>query len=510
MLPGDPVAPLHPGPQRAAASRSPGCGSSTTSRSASSSGATCRTRSAARSLGAVQPAGVGHHRRAGRRDAAAARRRDRAGVGDRHRIGIHAGWRRGGRFDKLSTGTTLTLYAMPEFWLGMLLLVAVRRRRRAAARVPAHRRHEHRGRGRVVARRVAGRRASTCCCPASPLTLAYLAEYALVMRASVLEEVGQDYLTTARAKGLMDRLVRRRHAVPNALLPTITLVFINIGFVISGAITVETVFCWPGLGLLTYEAIRGPDVALLQALFLLFGVAVIVFNLLADLLYAVLDPRVQAREHSTHEETSMSRDPRDRRRRRRGGSGRRARREHLAPVPRPAQRHGRPGACSPSSASSRSPRPCCSTRRCSTSRRPRRDELAPPSSEYWLGTDENGRSVLALVVWGARVSLLVGFAATAISMVIGTSVGVASGYFRGVVGVGARAPHRLVPGDPVPAAGHRARHRAAGQPAQHHRRDRRDVVAGDGPAGARADALGGLAAVRRAGARPRRRRPARQ
>jgi peptide/nickel transport system permease protein len=208
-------------------------------------------------------------------------------------VGIHAGWRRGGRFDKLSTGTTLTLYAMPEFWLGMLLLVVFGV---GVGPLPGLLPTGGMNTAGVDASSLAGWLdvAKHLLLPCLTLTLAYLAEYALVMRASVLEEVGQDYLTTARAKGLMDRLVRRRHAVPNALLPTVSLVFMNIGFVISGAITVETVFSWPGLGLLTYEAIRGPDVALLQALFLLFGVAVIAFNLIADLLYAVLDPRVQA------------------------------------------------------------------------------------------------------------------------------------------------------------------------------------------------------------------------
>ncbi len=126
------------------------------------------------------------------------------------------------------------------------------------------------------------------------LTLVYLAEYALVMRSSLVDEMDEDYLTTARAKGLMDRYVRRRHAVPNAMLPTITLIFLNLGFTVSGAITVETVFSWPGLGLLSYEALRGPDVALLQAIFLLFSIGVVLANLVADLLYAVIDPRVRS------------------------------------------------------------------------------------------------------------------------------------------------------------------------------------------------------------------------
>jgi peptide/nickel transport system permease protein len=85
-----------------------------------------------------------------------------------------------------------------------------------------------------------------------------------------------------------------RHAVPNALLPTITLTFLSLGFIFSGAITVEYVFSWPGLGLLTVDAIDNRDFPLLQGLFLLFSAAVIVANLVADLLYATLDPRVRA------------------------------------------------------------------------------------------------------------------------------------------------------------------------------------------------------------------------
>ena len=81
--------------------------------------------------------------------------------------------------------------------------------------------------------------------------------------------------------------------MPNALLPTITLIFLSLGFIVTGAITVETVFSWPGLGLLTYEALRGPDIPLLQAIFLLFSTAVILANLVADLLYVAIDPRVR-------------------------------------------------------------------------------------------------------------------------------------------------------------------------------------------------------------------------
>jgi peptide/nickel transport system permease protein len=129
--------------------------------------------------------------------------------------------------------------------------------------------------------------------PALTLTLAYLGEYTLVTRSSLLDVMGEDYLTVARAKGLRDVVVRNRHAVPNALLPVVTLTAINFGFVLSGAIAVEAVFSWPGLGKLTADAIRGPDLPMLQALFLLFSAAVIVFNLIADLTYSWLDPRVK-------------------------------------------------------------------------------------------------------------------------------------------------------------------------------------------------------------------------
>ena len=207
-------------------------------------------------------------------------------------IGIRAGWKRDSAFDRGSTAVTLTLYAMPEFWLGMMLLILFST-----------------GIGIFPGLFPSGGTLTPgldqwsldgirdqlwhLCLPAATLTLGYLAEYSLVMRSSLVDERGQDYLTTARAKGLMDRMVRRRHAVPNALLPTITLVFLNIGFVVSGAITVETVFSWPGLGLLSYEAIRGPDVPLLQAIFLMFSIAVVIANAIADVVVAAVDPRVR-------------------------------------------------------------------------------------------------------------------------------------------------------------------------------------------------------------------------
>jgi peptide/nickel transport system permease protein len=129
--------------------------------------------------------------------------------------------------------------------------------------------------------------------PVITLTLAYLADYSLIMRSSLLDEMGEDYLVTARAKGLRDVDVRRRHGVRNALLPTTTLIALNLGFVVSGAITIETVFSIPGLGLLSSEALSIPDYWVLQGTFLVASAAVIVANLVANLLYGLLDPRVR-------------------------------------------------------------------------------------------------------------------------------------------------------------------------------------------------------------------------
>jgi peptide/nickel transport system permease protein len=202
-------------------------------------------------------------------------------------IGVVAAWRRGSKTDYASTGFTMATYSMPDFWLGMLLLLVFAV---GLGWFPV---------GGIVDPATGGGlerlldQAHHMVLPAATLTLAYLGEYALIMRSSLLETMREDYLLLARAKGLRDVAVRNRHAVPNALLPVTTLLAINIGFILSGAIAVETIFSWPGLGLATFEALSGPDLPMLQGLFLVFSAAVIVANLAADLLYSYLDPRVR-------------------------------------------------------------------------------------------------------------------------------------------------------------------------------------------------------------------------
>jgi peptide/nickel transport system permease protein len=203
--------------------------------------------------------------------------------------GIASAWRRRSAADYSLTTFTMATYSMPDFWIGMLLLTVFGV---ALGWLPVGGIVDPSSDATGLAK--LADQARHMVLPAATLTIAYLGEYSLVMRSSLIDTMREDYLVLARAKGLRDALVRNRHAVPNALLPVVTLLAINFGFVLSGAIAVEAIFSWPGLGLATYQALQGPDLPMLQGLFLVFSAAVIVCNLLADLLYAKLDPRVAA------------------------------------------------------------------------------------------------------------------------------------------------------------------------------------------------------------------------
>ncbi|WP_431930867.1 ABC transporter permease [Nonomuraea jabiensis] len=206
--------------------------------------------------------------------------------------GTRSGWRPGTRFDRFSTSVSLVLWSVPTFWLGLLLMMVL-----GVGIGPIPGLFPFRGIESVDAPdgfAYVLDVASHMVLPCLTLVGVVYAQYLLIMRSSLLEEVSQDYVTVARAKGLRDDEVRRRHAVPNALLPTVTLVFMRIGFVVGGAVTVETIYTWPGLGQLFYRAIKVPDFTLMQGTFLLITVAVIVMNTLADVVYHMLDPRVRS------------------------------------------------------------------------------------------------------------------------------------------------------------------------------------------------------------------------
>lgn len=203
-------------------------------------------------------------------------------------LGQKAAWKLNSTFDKTQTGLALIFWSVPTFWLGLLVLL-----------VFAGGLHWFPTGGMVTAgSNLTGFAhvldvAHHLVLPVLTMAAVVYAQYLLVMRASLLEEMTSDYLVTARAKGLREDLVRRRHAVPNALLPTVTLIFLTLGGLIGGAVTVETVFSWPGLGYLTYQALGSPDYPLLQGTFVVFSSIVILMNFIADLLYRVLDPRLR-------------------------------------------------------------------------------------------------------------------------------------------------------------------------------------------------------------------------
>ncbi|RSM46354.1 ABC transporter permease [Amycolatopsis balhimycina DSM 5908] len=200
-------------------------------------------------------------------------------------LGTRAAWRRDSAFDRTQTGIALTLWSVPQFWLGLILLVATN------GLFPSRGMHSPDAAPDVFSQTLDV--LHHLALPCVTLLAVFYAQYMLIMRSSLLGEMNADYLTTARAKGLRDDLVRRRHAVPNALLPTATLVFMQFGMVVSGAVSVEAVFSWPGLGQLTYDALHGPDLPVLQGVFVVLAGAVVLMNLLAELLYRVLDPRVR-------------------------------------------------------------------------------------------------------------------------------------------------------------------------------------------------------------------------
>lgn len=203
-------------------------------------------------------------------------------------VGAFASWRRGGWLDSSSLTTSVLLDSLPAFWLGMVLIaifsVELRWFPIFGGMTPWGPRSGWPYLLDILRHLVL---------PATTLTLATLSGTFLVMRYSMLDVLGQDYIRTARSKGVSERKVLLKHAVRNALLPVSTIIFLNLGFLIGGSTVIETVFSYPGIGTLLYQAVLNRDYPVLQGAFLMLTVSVIAANILADSVYPLLDPRVR-------------------------------------------------------------------------------------------------------------------------------------------------------------------------------------------------------------------------
>ncbi|TIX86004.1 MAG: ABC transporter permease [Mesorhizobium sp.] len=203
-------------------------------------------------------------------------------------LGLYAGWRRGGAVDHIATGASLALYSTPSFWLAMILVVIFST---ALGWFPGY--------GAYSPGAIPGSLNSLLdylrhlALPVAAVALGLIGQYVVVARAAMSDVVTEDYMVTARAKGLTNGQMLMRHAFRNAMLPVVTLITLNLGYVVAGAITVEAVFAWPGIGGLTVEALNARDYPVLQGIFLLLGASIVAANLIADLAYGLLDPRVR-------------------------------------------------------------------------------------------------------------------------------------------------------------------------------------------------------------------------
>jgi ABC-type dipeptide/oligopeptide/nickel transport system permease component len=202
--------------------------------------------------------------------------------------GVLSAWRRGSPPDHVSTNLAIFFYAFPTQWLGLMLLILFAGVLPSAGMSdpflftaePFWQHLTDVGRHMIL--------------PAATLMLTAYGSYTLVVRSSLLETLGEDYVLTARAKGLPVRRIVWRHAVRNALLPMVTLIALDFGYIVGGALLIEVIFSWPGIGDAMFTAITQRDYPMLEGGFLVLTATVIVLNFLSDLVYFRLDPRIKA------------------------------------------------------------------------------------------------------------------------------------------------------------------------------------------------------------------------
>ncbi|HRQ39922.1 MAG TPA: ABC transporter permease [Chloroflexota bacterium] len=203
-------------------------------------------------------------------------------------LGILAAWKARTAVDHSALLFSLTAWSLPTFWLGIILLFIGSSRW-----------------GLPIGGRITPGLVYTSSLerwldlgnhlilPTLTYTIVFLGEYMLIMRSTLLDVLSEDYILTAKAKGIGTFQILKDHALRNAMLPMVTIIALNLGFTVTGAIQIETVFSWPGLGGAIFTAVNRRDYPVLQGAFLLIAVSVIFANLVADLFYSYLDPRVE-------------------------------------------------------------------------------------------------------------------------------------------------------------------------------------------------------------------------
>jgi peptide/nickel transport system permease protein len=201
-------------------------------------------------------------------------------------LGAYAGSRYPSRLDSAVSTTSLVFYSMPIFWFGMLLLFAIKLKWLPSA-----------GMRDIIDPKTGlayiADLAKHSILPVATLSAFNLPFFLRITRASLIDTLREDYITTAEAVGIPRNRIFMRHALPNALLPSVTAFGLVLGFILTGAVMTETVFSWPGIGRLMWEAISNRDYPTMMGVFMFSSVAVVVASLLTDIAYAMLDPRVK-------------------------------------------------------------------------------------------------------------------------------------------------------------------------------------------------------------------------
>jgi peptide/nickel transport system permease protein len=202
--------------------------------------------------------------------------------------GKFAAWRRGGSTDSIITGGSMALYSIPTFWLGSLFIIlAIKTHAFPVSGMYVN--------GVVFSSPLAqlSDLLDHLVLPLATLTLVLYGQFTIIMRNSLIDVLQEDYVGFAKSKGASDKYILNKHAVPNAELPMISIIAVNLGLTVGGAILTEVVFSWPGIGFLIYSAINARDYPILEAAFVIVAIVIVAANIIADLLYSYLDPRIR-------------------------------------------------------------------------------------------------------------------------------------------------------------------------------------------------------------------------